>query len=89
MKYLLSAVMLLMLHPAIAAETNVVEKAECELTCSYADRAGQWDRIVTCISGMDAKQCRASADNRNLNDSYPHKMKCEAQLVANCTERRE
>jgi len=87
-KYFFAALTLSLTLPA-TAQTTQPENTLCERICSFADGAGDWSRIVTCTPRMDAKQCKASADNRNLSDVYPHKMKCEAKLVANCTERRE
>ncbi|MCE9650789.1 MAG: hypothetical protein K8R18_14300 [Parvibaculum sp.] len=73
---------------ARAADPAPASATQCELTCDY--RAGNGARqIVSCTPRMDARQCAAIADHKNLNDAYPAKMSCAAKLVQACTEARK
>lgn len=50
---------------AHAAEPTTAT-SQCELTCTYRQGDGP-KRIVSCTERMDAKQCAAIADHKNLN----------------------
>jgi hypothetical protein len=70
-------------HPADDA------KGTCELTCRSRNEAGGMSTRVECTEHMDARQCTAVADHRNLNDAYPTNFNCSARIVDTCAERRD
>jgi hypothetical protein len=73
----------------LAARTAGVEQGTCELTCRSRTGAGDMSTRVECTAHMDAKQCTATADHKNLNDAYPANFNCAARIVETCTEARD
>lgn len=76
------------------AEAKVLQKAEpvttgtCALTCSTRQSVDSWKSKTQCFENMTTAQCSALAHHRNLNDAYPARMKCDANLVDPCTATR-
>jgi hypothetical protein len=71
--------------PSRAAEAA---KGTCELTCRSRNQSGGMSTRVECTEHMDANQCNATADHKNLNDAYPLNFNCSARIVETCTESR-
>lgn len=73
----------------LPARAAGVEQGTCELTCRSRTGAGGMSTRVECTARMDAKQCAATADHKNLNDAYPANFSCAARIVETCTETRD
>lgn len=57
----------------------------CQLTCSTRPEGGTWKSTVQCYNRTTKTQCDALQHHFNLNNAYPDRMKCKAEITSPCT----